>query len=117
MPGQHGGQPLPILLGELAEFGGQPCQRVALVDPFAFVLVPGAENVGGLWRCAERTASRASAFAFSGSLVQTLVQTGKGVGVSADLYVSRCGRILTRWKSQVRVQCRPLHLTPCRNLD
>jgi hypothetical protein len=56
LPGQQCGQPLPIRRRQFAEFGGQPCQRVALVDsggPFAFSLVPSVEGFGSLWRRAE----------------------------------------------------------------
>jgi len=70
---------LPILWGELAEFGGQPCQCVArprgCPDPFTFVALVSynrglcalvgsrrrgdvlvvIEGVGGLWRRAKRS--------------------------------------------------------------
>jgi hypothetical protein len=64
---KHSGKPLPILLGKLTEFGGQPCQCVALVDPFAFVALVG---IGGLWRRTERSGFEGivvCVFAFAGA--------------------------------------------------
>ena len=48
---QHGGQSLPILRGEVAEFSGELGQRVALVGPFAFVPLVRVAGAGGFRRC------------------------------------------------------------------
>jgi hypothetical protein len=55
---QHRGEHRPVSRRESQQGGGELRQRVALVNsggPFAFALVPGAENVGGLCRRAERS--------------------------------------------------------------
>ena len=67
---------------------------------------------GSLWF----PVSRASPFVFSGSLVQTLVQTGKGVGVSALLLslATGCPHIRNAEVGSSTL-LRPLHRKPSRN--
>ena len=55
---QPGSEPFAVGRRECQQRGGELRQRVALVGiggPFAFGMVPGAENVGGLWRRVERS--------------------------------------------------------------
>ena len=74
VPGEHGGEPFAVGRRKSEQRSGQLVEPVALGGPFALVLRP---------------ASGVSALSFSGSLVQTLVQTGGSVGVSP------CGLSLT----------------------
>ena len=66
MSGEHCGEPFAVGRREGQQRGGELVEPVGLVDPFA----------------SPRPPSAVSALSFSGSLVQTLVQTGEGVGVS-----------------------------------
>jgi len=54
-PREHRGKPFAVGRRELCQFGSEPGEWVALVDPFAFVTVPGFEGVSGLRQRAERS--------------------------------------------------------------
>jgi hypothetical protein len=71
--------PLPSIAASFARSADERVSRAA-ASLASVSLWSAAAACGGV---PSEAASRASAFAFSGSLVQTLVQTGKGVGVSA----------------------------------